>query len=287
MAKKMKTLPPEGRAFISQVRYIITPEEKKQFLSTPAAEIDRFIDEFWKRRDPDPMTEDNEYQIEYYNRIEAANRLFREGGKGWLTERGRVYILIGPPDHRMTYPMGYSLYERPMEVWLYGNVPILFIDTLFTGVYTLEPLSAQHVALMNNMKTWVNPEVNVKSVQYLDDFNAVLGTDDAGNHAILLYIPYKLIALEKKSQDEGPDVYTTEIDLKLEITAEDNTVVQRKEDTITISILEDQVNDLPENHLTEIPIDFLENGRYTAHLVLRNRMDQKMEIAKEFDFRIK
>ncbi len=91
--------------FINKVRYIITKKENRLFLELPDTEKDKFIQEFWKKRDPYPTTEENEFKIEYHNRIEQANELFiSEGRPGWVTDRGQIYILFGPPMDRITYP---------------------------------------------------------------------------------------------------------------------------------------------------------------------------------------
>ena len=72
-------LDPESEAFLSSVRYIIIKDEKKDFLNLPPSERPAFIEGFWKRRDPDPETEINEYRDMYYQLIAEANNLFREG----------------------------------------------------------------------------------------------------------------------------------------------------------------------------------------------------------------
>ena len=81
------------------VAYIITDEERKAFkkLATDD-ERERFIEEFWRRRDPDPDTDENEFKEEYYERIAYANEHFSSGIPGWKTDRGRIYIIWGPPD---------------------------------------------------------------------------------------------------------------------------------------------------------------------------------------------
>ncbi|MFB0517814.1 MAG: GWxTD domain-containing protein, partial [Acidobacteriota bacterium] len=90
-----------------EVRYIITDKEKEDYAKLQTDEERReFIKEFWRRRDPTPATARNEFLEEYYKRIRNANVLFRgEGLKGWLTDRGRVYIMFGPPDE-MYYDAG-------------------------------------------------------------------------------------------------------------------------------------------------------------------------------------
>lgn len=167
IAKRLeKRLDPVSEEFFDKVRYIITRAESKIFLELPASARAKFIEDFWKRRDPTPGTERNEYKEAYFNRIEEANRLFKGGGRaGWLQDRGRIYILFGPPNERQTNPMGgrpidayadptqmvegrrYASGEKPTEVWVYYNlfsslqrpntVRIIFVDTYGTGDYKL------------------------------------------------------------------------------------------------------------------------------------------------------
>jgi GWxTD domain-containing protein len=138
------------------VTYIITDEERKAFkkLATDD-ERERFIEEFWRRRDPDPDTDENEFKEEYYERIAYANEHFSSGIPGWKTDRGRIWIMFGKPDERETHPMGGS-YERPsyegggstttypFEIWFYrylagvgSGVEIEFVDPTGSGEYRI------------------------------------------------------------------------------------------------------------------------------------------------------
>ncbi|HEY7783894.1 MAG TPA: GWxTD domain-containing protein [Pyrinomonadaceae bacterium] len=138
------------------VTYIITDEEKKAFkkLATDD-ERERFIEEFWRRRDPDPDTDENEFKEEYYERIAYANEHFASGIPGWKTDRGRIYIMYGKPDEKETHPMGGG-YERPswegggstttypFEIWFYryiagvgSGVEIEFVDPTGSGEYRI------------------------------------------------------------------------------------------------------------------------------------------------------
>jgi len=76
------------------VVYIITDEEREIFENLATEEErEQFIEQFWFRRDPDPTTSENEYKEEHYRRIAYANEHFRSGFPGWMTDRGRIYIL--------------------------------------------------------------------------------------------------------------------------------------------------------------------------------------------------
>ncbi len=138
------------------VTYVITDEERRAFkrLQTDD-EREKFIEEFWRRRDPDPDTDENEFKEEYYERIAYANEHFASGIPGWKTDRGRIWIMYGKPDERETHPMGGS-YERPsyhgggstttypFEIWFYrylagvgSGVEIEFVDPTGSGEYRI------------------------------------------------------------------------------------------------------------------------------------------------------
>jgi GWxTD domain-containing protein len=81
------------------IRYITLKEEARSFkdLETDAARA-LFIERFWRRRDPTPETMVNEYRQLYWERVQQANANFVGSTKpGWLTDRGKVHILYGPP----------------------------------------------------------------------------------------------------------------------------------------------------------------------------------------------
>jgi GWxTD domain-containing protein len=97
------------------VRWIITPEELSAFKQlSNDEERDQFIEQFWLRRDPTPDTVENEYKEEHYRRIAYANEHFAAGKPGWMTDRGRIYIVFGPPDEIDAHASG-GQYNRPME----------------------------------------------------------------------------------------------------------------------------------------------------------------------------
>jgi len=111
-----KELDPSMKHWLDEdVRYIITDEEREAFLKlSNAEERDAFIEQFWLRRDPTPDTPENEFKEEHYRRIAYANEHFPSGIPGWRTDRGRIYIVFGPPDEIDSHPSGGS-YERPYE----------------------------------------------------------------------------------------------------------------------------------------------------------------------------
>ncbi|MBS1793821.1 MAG: GWxTD domain-containing protein [Acidobacteria bacterium] len=149
------------------VAYIITDEEKKAFNALKTdEERENFIENFWRRRDPNPDTEENEFREEYYERIAYANEHFASGIPGWMTDRGRIYITWGKPDSIEAHPSG-GAYDRPsyegggstttypFETWFYRHldnvgdgIEIEFVDPTGTGEYRIARSPYEKDALM-------------------------------------------------------------------------------------------------------------------------------------------
>ncbi len=92
-------LDPESETFYEYARLIMTDDETNIFKHlADKEERARFIQDFWDKRDPDPQTDANEFQEEFYYRISYANQRFRQGPPGWKTDRGRIFIYFGAPD---------------------------------------------------------------------------------------------------------------------------------------------------------------------------------------------
>ncbi|PYV48587.1 MAG: GWxTD domain-containing protein [Acidobacteria bacterium] len=150
------------------VRWIISDEERKAFMQlSNEEEREKFIEAFWDRRNPNPDSEDNEFKDEHYRRIEYANEHFPAGKPGWMTDRGRIYIVFGPPDEIESHPSGGS-YERPMEEgggetstypfedWRYRHIDgigeeviVEFVDDCMCGAYEMTMDRSKKDALLN------------------------------------------------------------------------------------------------------------------------------------------
>ncbi len=96
---------------------------------------------FWRIRDPVPATAANEGMAEYFRKVLIANANWQSALRpGYLSDRGRVFITIGPPDdvNQRPVPSGSSAYE----VWTYYryNFQILFVDRIGFNNYQLESI---------------------------------------------------------------------------------------------------------------------------------------------------
>jgi GWxTD domain-containing protein len=121
-ASKTKQLAPAYKKWLEEeVVWIISKTERDVFLDLKSdVERDRFMQSFWEARDPTPGTPQNEYKDEHYKRIEYANAKFEEGtGPGWKTDRGRIYIQLGPPGQILDWLNDYQLY--PVVMWFYSG----------------------------------------------------------------------------------------------------------------------------------------------------------------------
>lgn len=149
------------------VVYIISPEERSAFLHLQTnEEREQFIEQFWQRRNPDPDSAENTFKEEHYRRIAYTNEHYSSGIPGWKTDRGRIYIMWGPPDEVDSNPSGGS-YERPasegggetstypFEDWRYRylegigeNVELEFVDPTMSGEYKLTTDPSEKDALL-------------------------------------------------------------------------------------------------------------------------------------------
>ncbi len=101
--------------------------------------------DFWKQHDPTPLTPENELRDEYYRRVAYTNKKYRSvGEKGWESDRGWVYIILGPPD---TIDRNPSLNNaglpgktiKAIQVWSYyqHEMQLIFYDDTGFGRFLL------------------------------------------------------------------------------------------------------------------------------------------------------
>lgn len=127
-ADPIKSLAPQFRHWlVEEVPYIIESEERKEFLTLRSdAERDNFIQEFWEARNPSPGSEVNTYKEDHYRRLSYANDHFGNvaAQNGWRSDLGRIYITLGEPQQKFTYPVARNV--RPLILWFYeSQTPVL------------------------------------------------------------------------------------------------------------------------------------------------------------------
>jgi len=179
-----------------EVVWIISDEERAAFKALQTDdERQSFIEDFWRRRDPTPDTEENEFQEEHYRRIAWANDRFASGIPGWKTDRGQIYIKFGPPDENDSHTSGGpgqrsvdegggSTTFYPYEIWRYryldccgSDVQIEFIDTTLTNEYriTMDPSEKDALAHIPGAGLTLNEQMGLSSKS--DRFTRTDGTE--------------------------------------------------------------------------------------------------------------
>jgi GWxTD domain-containing protein len=275
-------LDPESREFYSQVRYIISDEEKKIFLELPQSERENFIEEFWRRRDPEPETEENEFRMDYMEKIETANKLFRGGVKeGYIQDRGRIFILLGPPDERYVSPVGRGSSVKSSEVWSYYReyrFQLRFIDHNGDGEYYLERPSSYALREINLAQLALrDPE---KFKEQLFDFRIRVEQTEGEDTVFRIEIPYRKIWFT-----ESGEKLEASFNLFIKILDDSENEVFQTQKEYNLSMTEDDLKELKgQTYPMEIPLE-LEAGNYTADVTLES-LTEGNEFKKEHKFKI-
>jgi GWxTD domain-containing protein len=218
----------------------------------PSEDRGEFIRDFWARRDPDPTTQVNEFRETYYQRMAIADKAFKRGKPGWMTDRGRAYILLGPPTNVITKTMGDSAYEqnkfvkantletgtlteRPTEIWVYDNYPdyfegplrLVFVDYYSTGDFKLTTNETITAFSMFSPQwdppdlakfQWVGElemdEVNFGEVAIFDYDASAEVKGEGSLRSAVVYMDIPFFRLDYREQEKK---YTCSLDIAVEI----------------------------------------------------------------------
>jgi len=122
--------------------YLMQPAERGIYPELPTSGKRDFLRHFWAQRNPTPGKPKNTAEETFNARIADVNRKYREGGAsevpGWRTDRGRIYIVYGPPDEVLDRSQAGS--TRPYQVWKYTKKKsrrFVFLDMTSVGHYEL------------------------------------------------------------------------------------------------------------------------------------------------------
>ena len=121
-SQRIALLAPRHRQWVQSVLGLITQYELDYFLSLDEEyRRDSFQEAFWKPRDPDPQTRENEL-FERWRDLGGANGALPFGDPRFL-----LFLLNGPPGN-YTLPDGRPVArcfsrQRQLEIWFYGESP--------------------------------------------------------------------------------------------------------------------------------------------------------------------
>lgn len=140
---------------VSLLRYFTTADSLRVLARTPPADRAAAWRKFWHDTDPNPATPENEALDRYFHRLRVANELFRdEGVAGWLTDRGEVYITLGPPDQVIDQRPDFHGRGRTL-VWIYDqpHLTLYFVDESGFGRLRLDGQSrSDFLQLVNRLR---------------------------------------------------------------------------------------------------------------------------------------
>jgi GWxTD domain-containing protein len=286
-----KRLDPASSDFLSLVRYIITPGEYDEFVNLPAQEREKFMENFWKRRDPNPETEENEFKEAYFVRLEEAQEIFNKGAAGYLTDRGMIYVLFGPPDY--VYHIRPSVYDRGhmREQWVYQylldkyyDVKINFIDRFGSssfsgplnfgnGKFELDRSGPSVLPLIQEAKeSFLEPGQKNKFFKYRLRIKKLDKEGDSVNLLIQIKIPYKNI-LFSKVEDKMETIFS----VNAKILDDSKNKIWGHERDYTLTISEEEIQELlkvRKEYLIEIPTS-LAKGKYSLHIIIDDNNEGK------------
>jgi len=199
-----------SQKFLDITRYIITPQETKIFREVPPEDRGEFVTDFWRRRDPRPETKVNEFRQQYYTRLAIADKAFRTAIPGWMTDRGRIYMLLGSPTDIIKKSMGDATVEpkkgvrelsadlleegtwteRPTEIWIYNQYPdyfsgplrLVFVDYESDGDYKL---TTDVEVKPFSMMTYIQSDPNLAKYQWIGEIEK-----DESSFKVLPFLDY-------------------------------------------------------------------------------------------------
>lgn len=275
---------PFYESFYEKTRLIMTEEEIEIYNRLPDNNSrEEFIEEFWRIRDPDTSTEENENKTEFERRIEYANRWFgwrnpdkgrmrpeeQEQYRGWDTERGRIYIVLGPPDsliydnsalmtdgRRISSPEG-----RSVETWGYWRYRLyVTFDRGGMGRWHIREPEPDlfyflEAAKLNLIASGSREEAKRRLIFEADY--------EEGN--ILISIPVTRMNFEER---DGKFISELLIEVNVYI---DHKKADRIEQVGSIEWTEDQVLE-KKNARIEIPYDPGQKGNYLLDIIVEDKL---------------
>src|SRR5262245_11152362 len=130
------------------IRFLMTKPEKERWkrIADPV-ERAAFVAEFWRMRDPTPETSENEYRSQIERRVAFADARFgEEETKGSETDRGMVFVLMGPPSYVGQQPLRSA--DDPIQVARAAPVQEVVTNpdgSISTRTVQREPLTTERI----------------------------------------------------------------------------------------------------------------------------------------------
>ena len=305
---KEKDLSQKYRDFLKLTHYIIRSQEKDVFMQLITdREKDIFIKAFWKQRDPTLGTPKNEYKDELIKRFLYANKHFRRGSprEGWMTDKGRFYIILGPPVSIERFYGTLGIY--PCEVWYYygekekalpPHFALVFYQRGGTGEFKLyDPFTDGPASLMIHSKGFAieDYEAMYERIQELAPTLALVSISMIPGDIPFNYLPSPRNAMimaeiiESPKKDVNPSYATHFLSYRGVVSTE--YMMNFVESETSIALITDPIMGINFLHFSVVPkslsIDYYEpKGQYycnfTLDVSLRIKDDIIFHYSKDF-----
>ena len=119
----------------SVMRYILPISDIKALKKMELNQKLEFIADYWSDKDPNPDTLENELLLEFRDRVKFVNIEFSDLNRGWRSDRGRIYIIHGPPQMVERYS---NQSDGLYEIWEFpSGVKFIFLDRNGFGNFIL------------------------------------------------------------------------------------------------------------------------------------------------------
>lgn len=279
--------------FFEKTRLIMTQEEIDVYKVLPDRESKReFIEEFWKIRDPTPGTEENEAKIEFEERIRYANRWFwpfsqarslddePDNDAGWRTDRGRMYIILGPPDlisfgdtpYRFEEVQDrWRFYRETEQVWWYYKYQLsLDFRMSRSGVIRLVSYSARLATALEEAK------LNLLAQEFVEDAGRrFMFEAEFADNEIIITIPVKRVNF--KEEDE---YLNAKFRIRINI-YHNHKKVDEIEDTKDFKEREDELIQ-KKNIIVKFPFELSLKGKYYFDIIVEDLMAMSFSIYRYY-----
>lgn len=114
-AREREAITAEELRWLDEVAVLIRPEERRAYLALPRAyQRAGFVDAFWKARDTNSKTPENEARAVFTARLETA----RQRWKSLTLDQARTYLVNGEPADVVKSDCSGNLW--PLEIWRYA-----------------------------------------------------------------------------------------------------------------------------------------------------------------------
>lgn len=278
--RKVVKLDPFYGTFFEKIRLIMTDDEIEIYKQLPDEQSkEEFIEEFWRIRDPVSGTEENEYKIEFEERIEYANKWFgiadpfkgreayegHDRYRGWDTDRGRIYIILGPPDGLYFDGMrilGGRYLGKPealgIEQWHYYRYNLVVTFTGLTGGKWTANWNTELLSCIELAK------LNIVDPVYSDDIDRRLKFDAAfKENKIHISIPTTRVSF-KESGDKLYSEFRIIMNVYL-----DHKKIDTIEETKSLTKTEEELLKI-EEVIFEIPYELKLKGEYLFDIIIED-----------------